>query len=83
MVKAPALPQANNSPRPCALEELIEPRPLPLRISPALVELGLRRVISWDEARYVLDAVEYFDAREAARWRRQQELIAEYGAAHR
>jgi hypothetical protein len=58
----------------------IKPCPLVLRISPALLELGLRREISWSEAAHVLDALEHFDERDAARWRRQEQLIAEYEA---
>jgi len=60
-----------------SLATMVESQPLAVRIAPALTELGLRRLITWTEAAFVIDAVEYFDAREAARWRRTEELIAE------
>ena len=43
------------------LTELIESQPLAIRVAPALLALGLRRIITWDEGRFVLDAVEHFD----------------------
>jgi hypothetical protein len=60
--------------------DLLEPQPLAVRIAPALLGLALRREVSWQEAAYVLDSVEYFDAREAARWRRTEQLIREFEA---
>ena len=55
------------------------PGDLLTRLGPELVELGLAKRITWTEAEYVVDAIAYFDAREASRWRRQQELIARGG----
>lgn len=65
------------------LDELLEPAPLVDRIAPALADLGLRRIISWVEANYCLDAVRYYDEHSAWLWRRRQELIAKYEAEHR
>lgn len=48
-------------------QELLEPAPLAMRLAPALVDLGLRGVISWNEARFVLNAVEHFDELAARR----------------
>jgi hypothetical protein len=62
--------------------EWIATPPLVLRIAPAVLELGLSKVINWVEANSILDAVEFYDEREAVRWRRTQELIAEYNAQH-
>jgi hypothetical protein len=70
-----------NEPKHNALSLEIEPVALSLRLAPSLVELALQREISWGEAALVLDAIEFYSEQEAARWRRTQELIAEYEAA--
>ncbi len=76
--------QETNSPEtsPTCWHDLIQPTPLTDRVAPAVVDLGLRRTITWNEAEFVLDAVTYYEEREAARWRRTQELIAQYKALH-
>lgn len=45
----------------------LSPAPLAMRLAPSLVDLGLRRAISWNEARFVLDAVEHFNELAARR----------------
>lgn len=58
----PSLLAENTEPTAHSLvDELIEQPVLSPRLSRALAELALRREISWDEARYVLGAVECFD----------------------
>ncbi|HEX9362251.1 MAG TPA: hypothetical protein VGA47_00510 [Candidatus Dormibacteraeota bacterium] len=54
---------------------------LETRLAGVLVNAGLARRLAWQECEFVLDAVNYHDEREAARWRTQQRLIAEAGAA--
>jgi len=44
-----------------AVDELIPPPALLLRLALALQELALQRVITWAEAAFVLDAVEFYD----------------------
>lgn len=53
-----------------------KPGDLATRMAVALVPLGLAKVISWDEAAYVLEALRAYDRDEDARHRRRQEIIA-------
>ncbi len=55
------------------------PGDLESRIAAALIPLGLAKTITWDEAAYVMEAIHYYDRREAANWRRQQEIIRQGG----
>jgi hypothetical protein len=50
-----------NKPPTVQLDELIARPALSWRLAPELHELALRRVITWAEAAFVLDAVEFFD----------------------
>jgi hypothetical protein len=48
---------------------------LALRLSPVLVELGLARTISWQEASLVLDLLEDFELRGRIRWSVAHEML--------
>ena len=62
MFPAPASPAEGSKPPGCQhLDELIALPVLSLRVAPALLELALHRVITWAEAAFVLDAIEFYD----------------------
>ncbi len=76
----PASPRPETSTPPCSLDELIGSTPLPVRISPALVNLALRRIVTWTEAEHVLDALEAYDEHGLYLWAIRQRLLAELEA---